>query len=580
MTRRTGYRITSALLLAGLTAACSDHPAAPEPEEPVAGAPMLPLGVYRIEVTGIGSGEMSSTVSAEPGGAPAGSLLLTPVGPLVFEPVSSNSFTEGTRAGGGQRYVTFTYRVRNASASLLQNVTVLMVSKANTIAGTPLSSLRRFDGTTANPAIAATIVPTGATAIGRDLVSMEPIYADVIQAYTEAEVAEITKPSGVTGIFPYGYVVRNAGASDHRDLPAAASDPNRFDGVLTLSFRVPLQPTSAQDVFSLFFEVLAVTDPVLRVTESIEEQTVGGRAAVTAAAFAMGATTVTVLAGSPSTGLPGQRQLCAVRTAGTAAAPVDSITRPGAFTRLAIYAAGESVDPCAAGFRSGVPARVGVGTSAAITVRAMDRYGNVLTSAVDSVTFTNPNGTAAAARTALSAGTAVIPLTYASYGTRNLTAVGRRLRTPFDVAVVPISRTWTGTISSDWSVGGNWAQGHPPEVQDTAVIPTGTANSPLLMAAVTVARVDVTDGATLSLGAYALSVSRDVITGQGSGGITGTTGRVRLTGSTGMVAGRLPEVDVVGSYTQSGNLLLKAPALVDLGGGLTSAGWLTEVRHY
>jgi hypothetical protein len=574
-------RLSPALLLPLLFAtACTDHPtAAPPREEPVT-EPPRPLGVYTIEVHGIGGDQMSSSISpVHPDVTGGPSLALNPLGSgIVFEQVSSHSFTEGARGAGGQRYVTFTYRVRNGTGSPINNLTILMVTRSNTIPGTPLSSLRRFDGVAADTAIAKNVVPTGAVSLGRDLVTMEPLYADVIQVYTEAEVAAIPLPTGVTGIFPYGYVVRHASSTTTRLLPVA-TDPNRFDGVLTLSFRVPLQPSSAQDVFSLFFEVLAVDDGERRVTESIEEQGAAGRAEVAAAAAALGATTVTVLPGSASTGYTGQRRICSVRTAGPAGSPVRLITAAGAYVRLALYQPGESVDACATDFRAGTPSRVGVGVSTNVVVRAMDRYGNTLAGIADTVALTSTDpGMTGGARAALSGGMGTYALAFSDYGTPTLTAEGRRLRGSLGVPVVPITRTWIGVRSSGWTTRGNWDVGAPASL-DTAVIPAGTPYAPLLSASVQIGGVSVAEGATLSLGSYNLTASRDVTTGQTSGGIVGT-GRVLLTGSSGRVHGRLPVVQVTGTYALSGNLLLKTPAEVRGGGGLESVGWMTEIRHY
>lgn len=573
----------SSVLLLLAAAACADHPTAPDsgPAPPPPVEPPRPVGVYRIEVHGIGAEEMRSSIAATPRDGDGGaSLALNPAGNgLVFEQVSSLSFTEGTRTAGGQRYVSFTYRVRNGTGVPLNNLTLLMVTRANTIPGTPLSSLRRFDGVAADPAIASRVVPTGAVALGRDLVEMRAVYADVVQVISEDEVSAITPPAGVTGIFPYGYVVRNAASQSTRALPATA-DANRFDGVVTVSFRLPLQPTGAQDVFSLFFEILAVDDTQVRVTESIEEQGVEARAQVAAAAAALGATQVTTLAGSASAGYPGQRQICLVRTAGTAGAPARFITTPGAYTRLALFRAGESPSTCAPEFRTGTAAPVGVGVPTALTARAMDRYGNVLTAIVDSVAITSTDaGMTGGARTALAGGAAAFTLGFSGYGTPALTATGRRLKSTRALAVVPISRTWTGAVSTNWATPGNWNVGAVPASLDTAVVPAGTPFQPSLTGHVTIGGVGVADAATVSLGGFDLAASGDVLTGQTGGGITGTTGVVRLVGS-GAVAGRLPEAVVTGTYALTGNLLLKTPATVDGGGGLESVGWMTEIRHY
>jgi hypothetical protein len=415
----------------------------PEPGEPRA---PTPLGVYEIAVTGIGSGDARSSIVPEPGprGGPAATLIPAGGG-LVFEQVASSSFTEGVRGAGGQRYVSFTYRVRNGTGADLDNVTLLMVSRAGTIPGTPISSLKRFDGTDAAPALARAVVPTGAAAMHGDVVTMGAPYPDVIQAFSEAEVAAIAQPGDVTGIFPYGYVVRGAdpGAATRR-IPAAAL-ANQYGGVLTVAFRVPLQASSAQDVFSIFFQVLAVEDSETRLTESIEEgQDTAAVRRLRERALEMGATSVTVLAGSTAAAAdvadyPGQRQLCLVRTAGTAASPVAYVTAPGAYSRLEMLRPGEATSACGARFRSGTPAVPVVGTPYPVTVKAMDRYGNVLAGTADTVSLYRIAGASATfgPPAALVAGQATISATFTSGGTAVLGAAGRRIRGQRTIAMAP-----------------------------------------------------------------------------------------------------------------------------------------------
>lgn len=404
------------------------------PDPPVA---PVPVGVYRIAVTGLGTGEMRSAIIPVDGGDPSPPLSLAPVGSgLGFEHVSSSSFTEGPRGAGGQRYVSFTYRVRNRTGAALNNLTLLMVSRAGSLPGTPISSLRKFDGSAADSAIASAVVPTGAVAMQSDLSSMAALYPDVLQVLTEAEVAAITAPAGVTEVFPYGYVVRSAGTeSTSRTIPAATS-ADQFDGLLTLSFRLPLQSSTVEDAYSFYFEVMAVEDSETRLTESIEEaQDSAAVRRLRERAASLGATTVTVLAGSPAAGAqvedyPGQRQLCSVRTAGAAAAPVSFITRPAAYVRISLFRPGEHPSACDAEFRTGTAAAPVVDEPYPVTARAADRYGNVITGAVDTVSLSQGSGppVTVGAATALSSGAAEIPVTFHGNGLSVLNAGGRRAR--------------------------------------------------------------------------------------------------------------------------------------------------------
>ncbi|HEX6909200.1 MAG TPA: hypothetical protein VF142_02345 [Longimicrobium sp.] len=577
---------SSALLLLAL-AACTDKPengvTPPTPEPDPKG--MEVVGLYRLEVTGISGGEPTSAVL--PADGP--SEVLTPVSAgLVFEQTSSTTFTEGARGKGGQRYVSFTYRVRNSTGAPLNNLTILLVSKSSgpaTIAGTPISSLRLFNGTNANPAIASQIVPTGAVAMGSDLVTMQARYPDVLQALTEAEVAAIAPPPGVTSIFPVGYVVRHRTSVTDRLLPAT-SDPNQFDGVLTVAFRLPMQAGAAQDPFSLFFEILAVTDSETRLTESIEEsQDTAAVRRLRDRATALGATTVTVLDGSPAMDpavpdYPGQRQICSARTAGTAASPTTFINRPAAYTRLALLYPGETMSACGAYFRTGTPGRPATNVQFPVTVKAVDLYGNVDTTAVDTVHLTQLSGPPATMGFTLPLvnGSRILTVTYSDYGTSQLAAVGRRNEGRRPVPVAGVTRTWEGDVSTDWHTNGNWSPAAVPMSLDSVYIPVAAPVDPVLSANVSIAGVHVEDIATIHINAFNLDASANVFTGT-TGGITNTVGRVNLTGTAKEVQGRLPYVTVTGTYSLSANLTTRASLRVQ-GGRLRSTGFRIRTESF
>jgi hypothetical protein len=562
---------SSALLVLLALAACTDKPAPTEtpPIEPEPEAPQV-VGLYRIEVTGIGSPNPSSSMLPVEG--PSEALTVTPTSGLVFEQMSSSTFTEGPRGQGGQRYVSFTYRVRNGTGAPLNNLTILLVSKTGTVAGTALSSLKLFNGTAASSAIASQVVPTGAVVMGSDLVTMQATYPDVIQVLTEAEVAAITPPAGVTSIFPVGYVVRNRTSAINRTLPATA-DPNQFDGVLTVSFRLPMQASATQDVFSFFFEILAVTDSETRMTESIEEaQDSAAVRRLRERAASLGATTVTVLNGSPVmdpavADYPGQRQVCSPRTAGTAASPTTFITRPAAYAKLAVLYPGETMASCDAYFRTGTPGRPATNVPFNVTLKAVDRYGNVITTAVDSVVLEQETGPAytTGPKQALSSGSATLPVTYSDYGTSLLYGVGRRNEGSRPVPVAGVTRTWTaGAGTTDWHTNTNWSPAAVPMTLDSVLIPLAAPLDPVIAANVQVEGVTVEDGATLSLNAFDLTATANVFAGT-TGGITNTTGRVVLAGTARTVQGRLPRLRVTGTYSLSANVTARAPLQVDAG---------------
>jgi hypothetical protein len=331
---------------------------------------------------------------------------------------------------------------------------------------------------------------------------------------------------------------------------------------------MPLQASSSEDAFTVNLMFLAVDDAETRITESIEEQTPDGRAALAAHAAALGATEVTVLPGSPSTGYPGQRRICAVRTAGTRSTTVTDITAPGAFTHLEIFRPGETLDACAADFHGGTAGRPGVGVPFPLTVRAMDRYGNVRPEVTDTVKVTSTTTSiqpSTLPKVPLASGEGTFTVTYLDYGNSVLGAVGRRRHGAIPVAVAGITRTWTGASSTDWNTDANWDIGSPPAALDSVVIPAGRPRYPVLDRNEEIGGVTVADGATLNLGPFNLTASADVISAAGFGGITGSTGRLLLAGASNTVSGLLPRVSVTGRYTMVGNVTAVGPWRVDLG---------------
>lgn len=592
-------RIPRSLALLLLAAsACTDRPSPTDAPPPDSVAPPLSaVGLYQIEVNDIGTSQASSSISpvrpdvtASDGARTA----LTAAGAgLVFEQVASSSFTEGARGQGGQRYVTFTYRVRNGTGVPLDNLTVLLVSRAGTVPGTALSSLRRFDGAPANNALASQVVPTGAVAVGSDLASMQALYPDVLQVLSEAEVAAIPRPADVTDIFPAGYMVRNRNSVSTRLLPATA-DPNQFDGVLTLSFRLPLQATSAADVFSFFFQILAVTDTERRLTESIEEgQDTAAVRRLRERATTLGATVVTVLNGSPAADpfvvdYPGQRQICPVRTAGPAGAPVALITRPGAYTRLALLRPGETPDACAPYFRSGVAQVANYGMPYNVTLRSMDRYGNPLATMADTVAISSSDGSAVMPmRAGLVSGVRTLTATYSLYGGSTLTAMGRRLRgETVPVLMNGMTRTWTGNVDTHWFTDGDWVQNHHPGVRDSVVIPADRPRYPVLVQNLTTAGITMTPGGvqpSINLGPFDLTVNGNVQLGT-----TGTfagTGRLILTGTAATIGGGVSNFNVrnmriteSGRYSVTSNVNVSGGRIVVQGGRLRNERFRIRVQ--
>jgi hypothetical protein len=434
-----------------------------------------------------------------------------------------------------------------------------------------VSSIKKFDGTNADPSIASLVIPTGAVTMGSDLATMLSPYPDVIQVMDETEVAAVSLPGDVTAIFPTGYVVRSARSTANRTLPAT-SDANQYDGVLTLALRLPLQASSALDVFSITLQVLAVTDSQTRLTESIEEgQDSGAVRRLRDRATSLGATMVTVLNGSSAVDpavpdYPGQRQICGVRTAGNSGSPTTLMTSPAGYSQLYLMNPGETLDSCAAHFRGGTAARPATNVSYTITLRAMDRYGNQK-SVVDTVRLDEASGPPYVTNppAALVAGQVPIDVVFSDYGTSVMNGIGKRMRGQQSILVGGVTRTWTaGAGTTNWNTALNWSPAAVPMAQDSVYVPVAAPLDPALVSNVSIQGATVEDGAIIALGAFDLTAGGSVTAGL-TGGITNTSGRLFLAGIAQTVAGKVPTLRVTGTYSLTANVNARAPIQVDAG---------------
>jgi len=554
-----------------LAAACGDDeiagPAGQPPEQGGEPLPAPPIGVYQFTVTGIGGPDMTASVTPQRTLVPE----LMSDSALAFELASVSSFVDGARDAGGQRYITLHYRVRNATDSTMANVTLIPSTTDNTIPGTPWIRLKLFDGSNAADSIAEGIVPTGAVGLGEDL-ELYSLFPDVLQVFDESEVAALPMPDSVTGLFPYGFVVRSRDVAAADRALAPAVDANDYGGVLTFSFRFPLTASNGTDPFSFTFLAVAYADDEARITESIEEsQDTAAVQRLRDRAAQISATTTTVLAGSMAplasvADYPGQRRICSVRTTGAAGSPTRDITAPAALAHYMMLRPGETVDACEPGFRTGAADRPATNVPFTLTVVGMDRYGNMMTGAADTVRIEQDSGPAITigAEAELTGGTAQIDVTWADYGSSTLRAVGSRQRGWQDIEVAGVTRTWTGAIGTSWSDTGNWSMGALPMYRDTVVVPVSASNYPLLAGAVQIAGLTVENAATLGLGTHALTLSGDVATGT-SGGIDSSTGVLQLTGSGASMVGVLPSTRVTGTYSMTGNVVVRPPFRIERG---------------
>ncbi|TSA80603.1 hypothetical protein FNU79_16390 [Deinococcus detaillensis] len=276
------------------------------PTSPAAPSTSLrPLGLMRITFSNIGSGD--AAVKAEPLPAGVTPQSIASVGGIQLQPISTGSFVLGTRGAGGMRYLYATFKVRNASAAGVAyatnrtNLTLLAVGTLGADGMTALSSVKKFDGTPADPAVAPTILPTHGMTFDRASNRAALLGgAQDLQVYSEAEAASLPLPGGVTRAFPYGFVVRNSAVSSSRTLSANPA-AGQFDGVVTIAMKLPLQASATDDPFSFSLNVEAVDDSVTRVTESPEEQGAGSGAATRASLLGAG-TQVATLCGTSYSG--------------------------------------------------------------------------------------------------------------------------------------------------------------------------------------------------------------------------------------------------------------------------------------
>ncbi|GGK85769.1 hypothetical protein [Deinococcus radiotolerans] len=326
------FKIPTLLLLtAAVATACQTTTTPP--------ATPTPLGLMELTISGLGSQDVHAELRPVRAGLNAQAVTALPGGVQV-RALSTSAFDVGTRGAGGQRYLSATFEVRNASYETAaaypdarQNLTFFAVSAASTLQGTAITRLTRFDGTAADPGVAPNILPThGMEYSPLKTAAVVTAQAADFQAFTEAEAdpqnwtqgAQVTA-SGVTSVFPYGFVVRRASGVG-RALPGNPA-AGQFDGRVTFAYRLPLQATAAADPFEVRILLQATEDSVARVTESLEEQVTPGTRTVTQRAADLQATLpagttvqVATFAGSTYAG-PNTVAVCRVRTAGTAAAP-------------------------------------------------------------------------------------------------------------------------------------------------------------------------------------------------------------------------------------------------------------------
>jgi hypothetical protein len=259
---------------------------------------------------------------------------------------------------------------------------------------------------------------------------------------------------------------------------------------------------------------------------------------------------------------------------------VNTIVSPGAYSDLMILRPGETMNTCTAYFRSGSPGRPATNVPFTVTVKAVDRYGNVKTAQVDSVVLSQLGTSVPATygpRTALASGSANLLVTYSDYGLSQLMAVGKRIKGDYPINVAGVTRIWTaGAATTNWHTNVNWSPAAVPMSLDSVWIPASAVLDPVIASNVTVMGVTVEEAASISLNAFDLTANANVTAGL-TGGITNTTGRLILGGTAMTVQGRLPRIRVTGTYSLTGNVTARAPVEV-AAGRLTSSTYRLQAE--
>src|SRR3989475_3696493 len=122
------------------------------------------------------------------------------------------------------------------------------------------------------------------------------------------------------------------------------------------------------------------------------------------------------------------------------------------------------------------------------------------------------------------------------------------------------NKSWTGSISTDWAVAGNWNPAGIPSDTDDVTIPSSAVNQPVLSADAHSAALTVQTGAHLSVGSFTLITNGSV----NASDITGSTGSVQVNGTSVTIKGKFPNLTIAGTANLAdtvhvtGNLITNA----------------------
>lgn len=201
-----------------------------------------------------------------------------------------------------------------------------------------------------------------------------------------------------------------------------------------------------------------------------------------------------------------------------------------------------------------------------LTATARDAAGN-FTEGAQTIAWSSTDSTVAAVTTGGSAGGV---LTSIRGGTTTIqvssSSAGFTREGSASVTVTGMQRIWQGDVDGNYHNRPNWERDIVPVASDTIVIPFPSPNYPTIVQNAQVSSILMGEGATLNLASYDMTASRHVVSSSASGtGILATGGRLILTGTAAEVRGRVPRLRVLGTYSLTGNLWIKAPLQVESG---------------
>src|SRR6267378_4102742 len=131
------------------------------------------------------------------------------------------------------------------------------------------------------------------------------------------------------------------------------------------------------------------------------------------------------------------------------------------------------------------------------------------------------------------------------------------------------NKSWTGSVSTDWAIAGNWNPAGVPSDTDDVTISLSAVNQPVLTSVAHSAALTVQTGALLSISSFNLFTNGSVNASE----ITGTTGSVHVNGTGITINGKFPNVTIDGSakvadtMRVTGNLTAANPSgVLDING--------------